>query len=150
MATEQYQNEQPMVFQPEAQVSQQAAPVTINPIETKPKEISLMVDTPSGLRNVPLKFTRSSIVNAERQGILNMSGAEHAPIAFLYALTLAAVRTTIPNATQTQVDNALDVFLDEKDENGYPKNSFKDLSDVLIEQYTSFFGIGEDTVSTLA
>lgn len=150
MATEQYQNNQPMVYQPGVNVAQDEPQQTIEPIEVKPKEISLLVDTPSGLRNVPLKFTRSSIVNAERQGILNMSGAEHAPIAFLYALTLAAVRTTIPNATQVQVDNALDVFLDEKDENGYPKNSFKDLSDVLIEQYTSFFGIGEDTVSTLA
>lgn len=102
--------------------------------------IVLTIKNKSSEKDVELMLTRGSVVKAERRGMLDMRLGEQAPISHIYALAYAGVLHEVPQATQEQVDDALEVYLD----NG---GSLADLATDLAEQYASLFDTADGTAT---
>lgn len=131
MATEEYNT----TTAQDAFVQAEVGPV---PATKTTVPITLQVETNNGTYSVALQITRRAILDLERKGILNAKAGESQPIVYTYALAHAAVKGTIPNVTQAQVDQALDLYFDND-------GSFEELSALLTEQYGAAFNIAAAT-----
>ena len=99
--------------------------------------VILKVEVRGKEEEVELKLTRSSVLAAERRGILNMASIEAAPIAFFYSLAYAAVLSSKPSVSQKDVDDAVNTFLDEG-------GVLADLTEALMGQYEELFGTADE------